>query len=178
MDESLDQEIPEAPGRDRLSLDFRVGVTLMMVVLAVAVVVLALTDSGGGKTTTKTTIVTKAVPDPALRKQLTALGARVARAESAEAALQSSVGTLGKRVGALSARLDRVKPGGTTTAGSAQLLSQLRALTTQVQTTNQCLFQMQKEIDDIQAFGLNRQPLRKRVSGACYQLLQPRYAGQ
>jgi hypothetical protein len=164
-----------AAAPERLSLDFKIGITLMMVVLAVAVVVLALTDSGG-KTTTRTVVTRTVGADPALRKQIAALGARVGRAAAAEAALRRTVAALGARVNTLSARLDRLPAG--TAGGNAALLSQLRQLTTQLQTANQCLFQMQNEIDDIQEFGLTRRPLRKRVSGTCVQLLQPRFAGR
>ena len=173
MDQPLDQPEVQNDAAHRLSLDFKVGITLMMVVLAVAVVVLALTDSEGGTETE--TVVTKTVPDPALKRQIAALNARVARGERAAAGLRATVAALNARVGSLATRLDRVRPGA---AGTAGLIAQLRTVSAQLQVANQCLFQVQRQLDDIQGYYTTRTPLRKRVSGPCLKILQPRYGGQ
>ena len=41
-----------------------------------------------------------------------------------------------------------------------------------------CLFQVQKQIDDLQGYALTQKALRKRVSGPCVQILQPLFAAQ
>src|SRR5207302_1968183 len=57
-----ERPIEQSAVRDGLSLDFKIGVVLMMVVLAVAVVVLALTGSTR-ETKVEPTVVTKTVAD-------------------------------------------------------------------------------------------------------------------
>jgi hypothetical protein len=181
-------DFPEAPAAvpARLRLDFKIAITLMMVVLAAAVIVLALTDSDGPKTVTTTTVVTRTVRDPALGRQVAALATRVAAVDRTQAALGKTIGGLTKsvkaadtRVDALDAKLAHVRPAPpASTKLPAQVQAQLRALSARIQTVNTCLFQVQKQLDDIQAFGLTRSALHKRVSGACLGILKPRYAGQ
>jgi prefoldin subunit 5 len=156
----------------------------MVVVLAAAVIVLALTDTGGD-TVTRTTVVTQTVRDPALARQVSGLAARVAAVDRTQATIGKTVGGLAKTVKALDARVAAVNvrlqhlpspPSGSTRL-QAQLQAQLRTLSAQIQTLTTCLYQVQKQLDDIQAFGLTRSALKKRVSGACLGILQPRYAG-
>jgi hypothetical protein len=186
-----DDAPPETPEPDgaaarRLPLDFRIAMTLMVAVLAAAVIVLALIDNGGGtKTVTSTTVVTKTVRDPALARQVSGLAGRVAAVDRTQAALGKTVAGLAKNVKALNARIAAVAvqlqharpaPSGNTKL-QAQLQTQFRTLSAQLQTVNTCLFQLQKQLDDIQAYGLTRSALKKRVSGTCVGILQPRYAG-
>jgi hypothetical protein len=176
-------EAEDAPGAP-FPLDFKTGITLMVVVLAAAVIVLALTDSRGTKSVTTTTVVPKTVPDPALGRQMTALATRVAAVDRTQAALGKTVGGLAKtvkgldaRLAAVAAHLQHARPPAGNTKLEAQLQAQLRALSARIGTFGTCLFQVQKQLDDIQAYALTRSALKKRVSGACLGLLQPRYAG-
>jgi septal ring factor EnvC (AmiA/AmiB activator) len=165
-----------APGR--LSLDFKVGAVLMAIVLVAAVVVLALTEPKGGTTTATvptTTVVTKTVADRALRRDVAALRARAAKADASRAKVQASLKALAARVDALEAALGRVR---SRPSGTKPLRTKLASLGAQLKTANRCLFQLQKQLDDLQAYALTRQALHKRVSGACVGILEPRFAGE
>src|SRR5262249_28641531 len=165
-----DATADEPPGdRGRFSLDFKVGVTLVMVLLAAGLVVLALTRPGKEtKTVTSTTVVTKKVPDPRLERPIAALGKRLAAAAGSSAALGKKVQALESRARATSARIDHLPTGTTAAAKLRTRLAALEAqLTARLATVNTCLFQLQKQLDDIQAYYGTGSRLRKRVSGAC-----------
>jgi hypothetical protein len=154
-------------------LDFRVGIVLMLVVLSAAVVVLAVTDRGGTKTET---VVTKTVADGELRSRVAALGESLTRSSAATradvAALATTVKALQAKVAVLQARKPR--PVATPPPPSAAI----HDLQAGLQTVRQCLFQVQKQLDDLQGYALTRNALHKRVSGACLQILHPRFAAQ
>ena len=183
---STDASEGENAGQQRSPLDFKIVIALMVAVLAVAVIVLALTDSDGTTTVQPTTFVTRTVRDPALGRQVSALAARVAAVDRTQAALGKTIAGLTKtakaletRVAAVAAQLRKVKPLPTgNTKLEMQLQAQLRTVSARIATFGTCLLQVQKQLDDIQAYGLTRSALKKRVSGACVGILQPRYAGR
>jgi len=149
---------------------------LITVVLAAAVTILALRHAGVTRIETTTTVATtRTFPDPALKRGLAALGARVADVERSRTALLKTVAALDSRVDALAARLGKIP---SSPAGEAALRAQVRALGTKLQTANQCLFQVQKQLDDIQGYFGTKAALKKRVTGPCLLLLRPRFAGQ
>ena len=135
--------------RQMRPLNFKIGVTVMVAVLTAAVLVLATTDRGktsGG----------------ASKGQVRALDRRVSALDARTAAIQADVSKLAAR-----------KP---VDGGRGVPSRQVQALVAQLRGTSRCLFQMQKEIDDLEAYLALRTPLiRHRVTGACAQMLQPRF---
>jgi len=135
-------------------LDFKIGMTVMVAVLTAAVLVLATTDRGK-KTVVQTSGGAGKAQIQGLNVRLSALDARVASIQQA--------------VAKLAARKD----------GGARIVvpsKQLQTLTAQLQGTAQCMYEIQKEIDDLEGYLAYRTPLiRHRVTGACAGLLRPRF---
>jgi peptidoglycan hydrolase CwlO-like protein len=135
-------------------LDFKIGMTVMVAVLTAAVLVLATTDRGK-KTVIKTSGGASKAQVQALDQRLSALNAKVT-------AIQQTLSKVASR-----------KSGGTRPVVPSK---QLQTLTAQLQGTAQCMFEMQKEIDDLEGYLAYRTPLvRHRVTGQCANLLQPRF---
>jgi peptidoglycan hydrolase CwlO-like protein len=138
-------------------LDFKIGLTVMVAVLTAAVLVLATTDRG------KKTIVE--TPGSASKAQIAALDGRLTALDAKVAAIQQAVAKLAAR------------PGSSTGGGVPS--KQIQKLTAQLQGTAQCMFEMQKEIDDLEGYLAFRTPLlRHRVTGACADLLKPRFGAR
>ena len=137
-------------------LDFKIGMTVMVAVLTAAVLVLATTDRG------KKTVI-----------QTSGSGASKAQVQS----LDNRLGTLERKIGAVQqavAKLSSQKDGATTRTVVPS--KQLQTMTAQLQGMAQCMFEVQKEIDDLEGYLANRTPLaRHRVTGECAKLLQPRF---
>jgi len=135
-------------------LDFKIGMTVMVAVLTAAVLVLATTDRGK-KTVIRTSGGASKEQVHALDQRLSALNAKVAAVQQALAKV--------------AARKD----------GSTRIVvpsKQLQTLTAQLQGTAQCMYEMQKEIDDLEGYLASGTPLiRHRVTGECAKLLQPRF---
>src|SRR5206468_11366685 len=129
-------------------LDFKIGMTVMVAVLTAAILVLATTDRGKSSS-------------GASKAQVRALDSRLSALDARVAAIQQAV-----------ARLAARRPGRSTNVPSRQLQS----LAAQLRVTTRCMFQMQKEIDDLEGYLAYRTPLiRHRVTGACASMLQPRF---
>ena len=110
--------------------------TVMVAILTAAVLVLAVTDHGGGKSS-----------GGASTARVRALNARVSALDARVASIQQNVAKLAAR-----------KSGG---GGGGVSSRQLQALGAQLRAATQCLFQAQKEIDDLEAFLAYRAPLRR-----------------
>ena len=137
-------------------LDFKIGMTVMVAVLTAAVLVLATTDHG------KKTVI-KTSGGGASQAQVQLLDKRLG-------ALERKTGMVQQAVAKLAAR-----PDGTTTR-TVVPSKQLQILKAQLQGMAQCMFEVQKEIDDLEGYLAERTPLvRHRVTGQCVGLLQPRF---
>jgi hypothetical protein len=95
---------------------------------------------------------------------------------------ESDLATVEARLTLVGGQLDDLKSRlatATKTANRAQATAQL-ARTGKPRTPNLsvCLYQLQREIDDLQAYLVYRtSPAQHRVTGACARLLVPRFAG-
>jgi prefoldin subunit 5 len=138
-------------------LDFKIAMTVMVAVLTAAVLVLATTDRG------------KHVSIGANKAQVRGLNDRVAALDKRVAALEPRLAAIEQAVAKLSAG----KSGGT---GKPLPNAQLQSLAAQLRGATQCMFQIQKEIDDLESYLAYRTPLaRHRVTGQCASLLKPRF---
>ena len=136
-------------------LDFKIGMTVMVAVLTAAILVLATTDRGKSSS-------------GASKGQVRALDNRLSALDNRLSALDARVAAIQQAVAKLAARRD----GRSTNVPSRQLQS----LAAQLRVTTRCMFQMQKEIDDLEGYLAYRTPLiRHRVTGACASMLQPRF---
>jgi uncharacterized protein YlxW (UPF0749 family) len=137
-------------------LDFKIGMTVMVAVLTAAVLVLATTDRG------KKTVIQRS-GGGASQAQVQSLDKRLG-------ALESRIGAVQQAVAKLASRKDG------TTPHTVVPSKQLQTLTAQLQGMAQCMFEVQKEIDDLEGYLAYRTPLvRHRVTGQCANLLQPRF---
>jgi predicted nucleic acid-binding Zn-ribbon protein len=157
-----------------LPLDVRVAIALMVGVLSVALIVLALTHRGETKTEPRTTVVRQTVADTALRREVAALKASLASVHATTAASNAAVAKLGATTKDLQNRLEQLR----SAPSNGAALAELGALVARLQTVNECLFELQKQLDDLQGYALTRKALHKRVAGQCLQILRPRYAGR
>lgn len=96
----------------------------------------------------------------------------------------SDISALEARVDTLAGQLAGAQQSARTAAADAQRsLAAIRKLKLPAQPQQQpglarCLVQMQREIDDVEAYLATRTPPRRgRVTGACKTLLTPRYGG-